>query len=68
MQVESFSDSSEHRRWESLVGLSHHVRARTSNHVFEELSAEENRFKKMTVTGLLRSTRTLDIESVKVEG
>ena len=68
MQVESFSDSAEHRRWESIVGLSHQVQARTTENVFEELTAEENLFKEMTVTGLLRSTRTLDIDSVQVKG
>ena len=68
MQVESFSDSAEHRRWESIVGLSHQLHARAADSVFEELTAEENLFKEMTITGLLRSTRTLDIESVKVRG
>jgi hypothetical protein len=68
MQVESFSDSAEHRRWESIVGLSHQLHGRAPDAVLEELTAEENLFKLLTITGLLRSSRTLDIESVKVEG
>jgi len=68
MQVESFSDSAEHRRWESIVGLSHQLHARATDSVFKELTAEENLFRPVTVTGLLRSTRTLDIDSVKLEG
>jgi hypothetical protein len=68
MQVDSFSDSAEHRRWESIVGLSHQLHARATDEVLKALTAEENLFKPMTVTGLLRSTRTLDIDSVKVEG
>ena len=68
MRVESFSDSAEHRRWESIVGLSHQLNGRAPDAVLQELTAEENLFKLMTITGLLRSSRTLDIDSVKVEG
>jgi hypothetical protein len=68
MQVESFTDPAEHRRWESIVGLSHQVNGRAPDAVLKELTAEENLFKIMTITGLLRSSRTLDIDSVKVEG
>ena len=68
MQVESFADSAEHRRWESIVGLSHQVNGRAPDAVLQELTAEKNLFKPMTITGLLRSSRTLDIDSVRIEG
>jgi hypothetical protein len=68
MKVESFSDSAEHRRWESIVGLSHQLWVRAAANVFDELTAEEHLFQEMTITGLLRSTRTLDIDSVRVSG
>jgi hypothetical protein len=68
MQVESFSDPHERMRWESIVGLSHLLQIRATEQVFKELTAEENLFKKLTVTGLLRSTSVLDIDSVEVNG
>ena len=68
MQVESFTDPAEQRRWENIVGLSHQLHGRAPDTVLQELTAEENLFKPMTITGLLRSSRTLDIDSVKVEG
>lgn len=67
MQVESFSESSEHRKWESIVGLSHQLQGRATDTILKEITAEENLFRPMTVTGLLRSTNTLDIDSVKIE-
>lgn len=68
MQVESFADSSDRHYWQSVAGLTDEVSVRAANHVVEELTDEENRFKDITVTGILHSTRTLDIESVKVRG
>src|SRR5215210_2115025 len=68
MHVETFSDPHERMRWESIVGLSHLLQIRATEQVFKELTAEENLFKKLTVTGLLRSTSVLDIDSVKVNG
>jgi len=51
-----------------LVGLSHQLSARAPDRVFEELMAEENLFKQVEVTGLLRSNRTFDISQVRVMG
>ena len=66
MQVETFFDPAERMRWESIVGLSHRLQMRATDQVFKELTAEKNLFKELTVTGLLRSTSVLDINSVKV--
>jgi hypothetical protein len=68
MQVETFSDPHERMRWESIVGLSHLLQMRATEQVLKELTAEENLFKELTVTGLLRSTSVLDINSVEVNG
>ena len=68
LQVDSFYDASEHMRWESIVGLSHQVTARAPDRVFAELTAEENLFKQIEVTGLLRSDHTFDISQVQVSG
>lgn len=68
MQIESFVDPSDRHYWETVVGLSDKVSVRAADHVFEELTTEENLFKEMTVTGVLRSSRTLDIDSVRVKG
>jgi len=59
MWVETFSDPHERMRWESIVGPSHQLQIRVTDQVFQELTAEENLFRKLTVTGLLRSTRVL---------
>lgn len=68
MQIDAFTDSSDRHYWQSVVGLADKVSIRAADHVFAELTAEENLLKKMTVTGILRSTRTLDIGQVKVQG
>jgi hypothetical protein len=68
MQIDSFADPSDRHYWQSVVGLADMVSVRTADHLFEELTAEENLFKEMTVTGILRSTRTLDVGSVRVKG
>jgi hypothetical protein len=41
---------------------------RGTGSLLQQLGAEENLFKEMTITGLLRNTRTLDIFEVKVSG
>jgi hypothetical protein len=41
---------------------------RGPDHLLNRLSAEENLFKEMTITGLLHSTRTLDVFDVAVKG
>lgn len=68
IQIESFADPSDRHYWQTVVGLSDKVSVRAADHVFEELTTKENLFKEMTVTGILRSTRTLDIGSVRVKG
>lgn len=68
MQIDSFADPSDRHYWQSVVGLADMVSVRTADHLFEELTAEENLFKEMTVTGILHSTRTLDVGSVRVRG
>jgi hypothetical protein len=68
MQIDSFGDASDRHYWQSVVGLADMVSIRTARHVFEELTSEENLFKEMTVTGVLHSTRTLDIGNIKVQG
>lgn len=68
MRVKTFSDPHERMRWESIVGPSHQLQIRVTDQVFKELTAEENLFRELTVIGLLRSTKVLDIDSVKVSG
>lgn len=68
MQIDSFADPSDRHYWQSVVGLADMVSVRAADHVFEELTTGENLFKEMTVTGILHSTRTLDIGSVRMKG
>lgn len=68
IQIDSFTDAADRHYWQTVAGLTDKVSVRAADHVFEELTAEENLFKEMTVTGILRSTRTLDIGSVRVKG
>jgi hypothetical protein len=68
LRIDGFSDPAEHARWESIAGLSHQLTARAPDRVFQELTAEENLFKQVEVTGLLRSNRTFDIGQVRVIG
>ena len=68
LSVDAFQDAAEHARWQSIVGLSHQLTVRAPERVFHELTAEANLFKKVIVTGLLRSDRTFDINSVQVSG
>jgi hypothetical protein len=44
------------------------IRVRAEDKLFRQLAAEQNLFKEVEVTGLLRNTRTLDMFSVKVSG
>ncbi len=68
MQIDTFTDPSDRHYWQTVVGPSDQVTIRAADHVVEELTAEANLFKDLTVTGVLRSTRTLDIGSIKVQG
>jgi hypothetical protein len=68
IQIDSFADPSERHYWQTVVGLTDKVSVRAATDVLKELTTEENLFKEMIVTGILRSTRTLDIGSVRVKG
>ena len=58
---------SETRRWNTSLGPRRFsVRAKDS--VFAQLMAEENLFKAVEITGVLRNTRTLDMAAVTIHG
>jgi hypothetical protein len=65
MTVESVNEVA---RWESIVGLSHHLAVRAPASLFQQLTAEENLFKEVVILGLLRSNRTLDMGEVIIPG
>jgi len=44
------------------------IRVRAQDRLFEKLSAEENLFKDVEITGLLSTTRALDIFEVTISG
>ncbi len=57
----------EEHRWRSIVGQAN-LFVRSSHALFEKLTADENRFQEIQLTGLLKSTRTFhlyDIEEVQ---
>ena len=59
----------EEHRWRSIVGQAG-LFVRSSHALFEKLTADENRFQEIQLTGLLKSTRTFhlyDIEEVEAE-
>lgn len=68
IQVETFLDPAEQMRWDSIVGPSHQLQMRATDNTIKALTAEENLFKTLTITGLLRSTSVLDIHRVEVSG
>lgn len=63
--VMEVTEVSEPQRWSALVSTPH-LWARAKASVLQQLTAEENLFQELEVTGLLRDTRTLDIHEVKV--
>ena len=65
IQVDAVDDAA---RWESIAGLAHQVWLRTPDNLFQRLTAEENLFKKIEITGLLSSARTLDVGAVIIPG
>jgi hypothetical protein len=65
MTVESVNEPA---WWQSIVGLSRQLSARAPQHLFQQLTAEENLFTEIEVLGLLRSNRTLDIGDVTILG
>jgi hypothetical protein len=63
MQVSLVNGSKE---WNSLQPTQLHARAKDD--VFQLLTAEENMGKEVEITGILRTTRTLDIATVTISG
>ena len=55
------------RRWNTLLGP-HRFSVRAHEQTFEPLMAEENMFKQVKITGMLRNTRTFDMAYVTVSG
>lgn len=56
---------SEPARWDSIVGMSKHLWVRSPAELFQQLSAEENLFKEVTILGLLRNNSTFDMGEVR---
>lgn len=54
-------------RWEAITWYPQ-LAVRAPEEEFQKLLAEENLFKEVQITGLLRSTRTLDVTDVTVIG
>jgi len=52
-------------RWES-ISMGRHLWVRAAAPVWQQLTSEVNLFKKVEITGLLSSTRTLDVGQVTV--
>ena len=55
------------QRWNTLTG-SPQLWIRADDQLLQKLSAEENLFKEIEITGLLNNTRTLDVFDVAVHG
>jgi hypothetical protein len=64
MEVDKVNDP----QWWSAVVFPPEIRVRSDSKLFRELTAEQNLFKKVTITGLLRDTRVLDMYSVTIGG
>jgi hypothetical protein len=54
-------------RWSTHLGLQQ-LSVRAKDSVFAQLTAEENMFKTVELTGMLRTTRTLDIAHLEFPG
>lgn len=54
-------------RWNTLLGP-HRLSVRAHEQTFKTLMAEENMFKEVEITGMLRNTRTFDVANVTVNG
>lgn len=64
MDLEAVTEA---RRWSTSLGPRRFsVRAKDS--VFQQLMDEENLFKNVEITGVLRNTRTLDMAAVTIHG
>ncbi|MGH9426746.1 MAG: hypothetical protein ACRD2L_10660 [Terriglobia bacterium] len=57
------SSISEPQRWDAVV-FPHEVLVRSTEELFHKLIAEENLYKTVSVTGLLRNDRLMDVENV----
>ncbi len=64
MNLEAVSET---RRWNTSLGP-RRFSVRAQDSVFAQLMAEENLFKAVEITGVLRNTRTLDIAAVTIHG
>ena len=61
--VVTISTISEPLRWDAVV-FPHEVLVRSTDDLFHKLTAEENLYKTVSVTGLLRNDRIMDVEAV----
>lgn len=64
MEVDKVNDP----QWWSAIVFPPEIQVRSDYKLFQELTAEKNLFKKVTITGLLRDTRVLDMYSVTIGG
>lgn len=55
-------------RWDAIAGLTHELTIRAPEVILQELTAEENLFREVELTGLLRSTRVVDVGSIRFTG
>ena len=61
--VVTVSTVSEPLRWDAVV-FPHQLLVRTTDTLFNKLTAEDNLYKTVQVTGLLRNDRIMDVEAV----
>jgi hypothetical protein len=66
--VLSITEVNNRARWEAIAGLTHELTLRAPEPILEELTAEENLFREVVITGLLRSTRVVDVGSIRFTG
>jgi hypothetical protein len=60
LRVDEVEDAA---RWASIT-LGHRLSVRTATVTWQQLTAEENLFKEVEITGLMSSARTLDVSGV----
>jgi hypothetical protein len=65
MQVQAVNDNP---LWRSFFGWPAEIPVRSQDAVFQRLLAEENLFKEVEITGVVSTTRALDIFDVSVHG
>ncbi len=64
LRVDEVDDAA---RWSSIT-IGHRLQVRTAAAVWQQLTAEDNLFREVQITGLLSSDRTLDVTSVTASG